>query len=52
MAAARAANCEEFVSKLPQGYQTPIGENGAKLSGGERQRISIPLQTVLASAST
>ena len=41
IAAARAANCEEFVSKLPQGYQTPIGENGAKLSGGERQRISI-----------
>ena len=41
MAAARAANCEEFVSKLPQGYQTPIGENGTKLSGGERQRISI-----------
>ena len=41
MAAARAANCEELVSKLPQGYQTPIGENGAKLSGGERQRISI-----------
>ena len=41
MAAARAANCEEFVNKLPQGYQTPIGENGAKLSGGERQRISI-----------
>ena len=41
MAAAKAANCEEFVSKLPQSYQTPIGENGAKLSGGERQRISI-----------
>ena len=41
MAAAKAANCEEFVSSLPQGYQTPIGENGAKLSGGERQRISI-----------
>ena len=39
--AARAANCEEFVSKLPRGYDTPIGENGAKLSGGERQRISI-----------
>ena len=39
--AAKAANCEEFVSKLPQGYDTPIGENGAKLSGGERQRISI-----------
>ena len=41
MAAAKAANCDEFVSKLPQGYRTPIGENGAKLSGGERQRISI-----------
>ena len=40
-AAAKAANCDEFVEKLPQGYQTPIGENGAKLSGGERQRISI-----------
>jgi len=41
MAAAKAANCEEFIRKLPQGYETPIGENGAKLSGGERQRISI-----------
>ena len=41
LAAARAANCDEFVTKLPQGYATPIGENGAKLSGGERQRISI-----------
>ena len=41
LAAAAAANCDEFVSKLPQGYDTPIGENGAKLSGGERQRISI-----------
>ena len=41
LAAARAANCDEFVAKLPQGYFTPIGENGAKLSGGERQRISI-----------
>ena len=39
--AASAANCDEFVSKLPQGYATPIGENGAKLTGGERQRISI-----------
>ena len=41
IAAAKAANCDEFVSKLPDGYHTPIGENGAKLSGGERQRISI-----------
>ena len=41
LAAARAANCDEFVQRLPQGYDTPIGENGAKLSGGERQRISI-----------
>ena len=41
LAAAKAANCNEFVEKLPQGYATPIGENGAKLSGGERQRISI-----------
>lgn len=40
-AAAKAANCDEFVAKLPKGYDTPIGENGAKLSGGERQRISI-----------
>ncbi|MCR5096636.1 MAG: ABC transporter ATP-binding protein/permease [Erysipelotrichaceae bacterium] len=40
-AAAKAANCDEFVKKLPQGYDTPIGENGVKLSGGERQRISI-----------
>lgn len=41
LAAAKAANCDEFVTKLPLGYATPIGENGAKLSGGERQRISI-----------
>ncbi len=40
LAAAKAANCDEFVSRLPEGYATPIGENGAKLSGGERQRIS------------
>ncbi len=41
LAAARAANCDEFVSRLPEGYDTMIGENGSKLSGGERQRISI-----------
>lgn len=41
MAAARLANCAEFVEKLPQGWQTVIGENGCTLSGGERQRISI-----------
>lgn len=39
--AAAAANCDEFVSKLPDGYGALIGENGARLSGGERQRISI-----------
>jgi ATP-binding cassette subfamily B protein len=39
--AAQLAQCDDFVSKLPQGYNTLIGENGEKLSGGERQRISI-----------
>ncbi|MCR5701896.1 MAG: ABC transporter ATP-binding protein/permease [Lachnospiraceae bacterium] len=39
--AARLANCDEFVSLLPDGYNTNIGENGSELSGGERQRISI-----------
>ena len=39
--AARLAQCDEFVKKLPQGYDTLIGENGERLSGGERQRISI-----------
>lgn len=38
---ARLAQCDEFVNKMPQGYQTVIGENGDTLSGGERQRISI-----------
>ena len=41
VAAAKAAQCDEFISKLPDGYQTVIGENGATLSGGERQRLSI-----------
>ncbi len=41
LAAAREAQCDEFVQKLPEGYNTVIGENGSVLSGGERQRISI-----------
>lgn len=41
MQAAREAQCDEFISRLPDGYQTVIGENGSVLSGGERQRISI-----------
>lgn len=41
LAAAKEAQCDEFVEKLPEGYQTMIGENGSALSGGERQRISI-----------
>lgn len=41
LAAAAAANCDEFVGRMAGGYQTMIGENGSKLSGGERQRISI-----------
>ena len=40
-AAAKAANCDEFVQKLPEGYNSFIGENGHNLSGGERQRLSI-----------
>lgn len=38
---ARLARCDEFISRMPQGYDTIIGENGETLSGGERQRISI-----------
>ena len=41
MAAAKAAHCDEFISRLPEGYQTVIGENGSTLSGGECQRLSI-----------
>jgi ATP-binding cassette subfamily B protein IrtA len=41
VAAAQAARCHEFVMALPQGYQTVIGERGARLSGGEKQRLSI-----------
>ena len=40
-AAARAAQCEEFIQKLPLGYDTPAGEAGKRLSGGEKQRIAI-----------
>jgi ATP-binding cassette subfamily B protein/subfamily B ATP-binding cassette protein MsbA len=41
VAAARAANAHAFIERLPQGYDTPVGERGATLSGGERQRLSI-----------
>lgn len=41
IAAAQAAHCEEFIDRMPQGWETKLGENGARLSGGERQRISI-----------
>ena len=41
IAAAKAANAHEFITKLPDGYNTVIGENGHSLSGGERQRVSI-----------
>lgn len=41
MEAAGAAQCGEFIRRLPKGYETRIGENGSTLSGGERQRLSI-----------
>lgn len=41
IAAAKAACCDDFVKKMPDGYQTMLGENGSTISGGERQRISI-----------
>lgn len=41
MAAARLANCEDFIERMPQKWNSMIGENGSELSGGERQRISI-----------
>jgi ATP-binding cassette subfamily B protein len=41
MKAAKLAHCHEFIEKLPQGYETQVGERGVKLSGGERQRVAI-----------
>lgn len=41
IAAAKKAHCHEFISKLPGGYDTLVGERGVKLSGGERQRVAI-----------
>jgi ATP-binding cassette subfamily B protein len=39
--AAKAANAHDFIARLPQGYQTPVGERGMRLSGGERQRLAL-----------
>ncbi len=41
IAAAREARCHEFIDRLPEGYETMVGEGGSTLSGGEKQRISI-----------
>jgi ATP-binding cassette subfamily B protein/subfamily B ATP-binding cassette protein MsbA len=41
LSAARAANCDEFIARLPNGYESRVGERGVKLSVGEKQRVSI-----------
>ena len=50
IAAARAAQCDDFIRRLPQGYQTLIGEGGVYLSGGEMQRLSIARAVAVARA--
>ena len=51
-AAARAAQCEEFLGRLEHGWDTPAGEAGKQLSGGERQRIAIALLVIAHRLST
>ena len=46
MAVAKAAYCDEFIEKLPDGYHTVLGENGSTLSGGERQKLSVILALI------